>query len=434
MKIAYVLTRFPALTATFVVNEMYWLRGHDIQLRIFSLYDPLPEPVHERARELLPYASYSPLVSWPVLAAHGYFLRRSPGRYLRALASSIRYTYREPKMLLRALSIFPKSVYFARQAEALGIEHIHAHFVTLGSVAATIVADLLELPLTIHPHAVGLFSRNQHAVRLQLDRATRIVTISSYHRDYIARLCPDRKRDEIEIVYCGVETEQFGRRAAEPEAGRPIQILSVGRLVEKKGHRYLVAACALLAQRGLDFQCRIVGTGPELGALEALIEENDLSDRVVLLGACSHEQVLELCQTSDVFALACVRARDGDQDGLPVSLMEAMACELPVVTTPIAGIPDLVQDGETGLLVGDRDAATLADALAGLMMDPVLRRRLGRQGRQKIEETFEIHGNISRLAAIFRQVVQDHRQTVSTEGSGRGRDRPAPGLSSDQQD
>lgn len=405
LKVAYVIHRFPHLTETFIMREMYWIRQYGVELHIFSLLSPRPTPVHEQAKELLPFVRYSSFISWDVLKAQFRFLQRSPGRYLLALAKTIWSTYREPGVLLRALTIFPKSVYFAGQMEELGIDHVHAHFVWLEGIAAGIVSDLLGITFTIHPHAFGLFGRNQRNVRRQLEKASRIVTISGYHRAYIAALCPRIDPYEIEVVHYGLETDRFRPTSRQAGAG-PVRILSVGRLIEKKGHEYLIDACALLIERGLVIQCDIVGTGPLRRALEARIQQHGLRGRVTLLGALEEARVLELYRRTDIFALPCVVARSGDQDGMPVALIEAMASELPVVSTSVAGIPELVRDGQTGLLVEQRDVSGLADALGRLIADERMRKRLGKQARQTILEGFQIQHSAAKLAAIFRQITE----------------------------
>lgn len=400
---AYILARFPNLTSTFIMNEIYWMRQDVIKIHIFSLKRSVSGPVHDRAKLLLPDIHYASFLSWDVIKAQFHFLRIAPITYLRALLKTFRYTYREPKMMLQSLYNFPITVLFARKAEILGIDHIHVHFILLASIAASVISELLKIPFTIHPHATGLFSRNQHAVRLQLEDASRIITISGYHRDYIANLCPKIDRNDIEVVYCGIETDRF-QHTSKNNRNIPLRILSVGRLIEKKGHEYLVDACALLADRGHEFQCQIVGAGPLKQALQDRIDQRGLGNYVTLSGSRNQSQIVDLCQASDIFSLACITAKNGDQDGLPVSLMEAMACELPVVTTPIAGIPDLVMDRETGLLVNERDPVSMADALEELIADEMLSKQLGKNARQRVIDNFEIRNNVRKLAMIFRQV------------------------------
>ncbi len=405
LKVAYIFHRFPKLSEVFMMREMYWIREQGIDLLIFSLLNPKPAPLHNQTKELLPYVRYSPFLSWYVLKAQFYFLFRSPWRYLRALVKSIWQTYREPKLLFGVLALFPKSVYFAREMQKSEIEHIHAHFAWIGGIAAGVANDLLDITFTLHPHAFGLFRRNQRDVRCELENASLVVTISSYHRDYIDKLCPRINRDQIEVVYCGLETDHFSP-VAKPQNMDSVRVLSVGNLVEKKGFKYLIDACALLAKRGVDFQCQIVGNGWLRDELQVRIDQHGLHEKVILLGTLTHEQVLEIYQNSDIFALACVIAQNGDRDGLPGVLIEAMACELAVVSTPVTGTPDLVRNGKNGLLVTERDVSGLADAMEQLITNEVLRKQLGQQGRKTVLENFQIRHNVKKLAAIFRMVSQ----------------------------
>lgn len=413
LNVAYILHRFPHLSETFIMRELYWIRDQGVDINIFSLLPPKHKIMHQQAAELLPCTHYSPVLSWSVVKAQLHFLRRSPGRYVKALAKTIRHTRREPLVLLRTLLLFAKSVYFAQQIEALGVDHIHAHFVWLGAMAAGIAATLLNITYTVHPHAFGLFGRNQQDVRLALQDASKVVTISSYHRAYVARLCPAIEPETVEIVHLGLETDEF-QPAPRSAATGPARILSIGRLVEKKGYEILIEACRLLAAQDVEFQCQIVGAGPRANALQAQIERAGLRDKINLLGAKDQTQILKLYQSSDIFALPCVSARRGDQDGMPYVLIEAMACGLPVVTTPLAGIPDLVQHHSTGLLVQQRDVAGLTAALQQLIVDEELRRRLGAQARQKILQEFQIQPNTAKLAAIFRQVTPSNPKLMAS--------------------
>lgn len=409
LRVGYLLHRFPHLTETFIMNEMKWIRSEGVALEIFSLLSPGETIVHREAQEMLPAAHYRPFLSREVLRDQGHFLQRLPRRYLLALARVIRQTWREPMVLARALLLFPKSVSFAREIEALGLDHLHAHFVWTGALAAGVVADLLDIPFTIFPHAFGLFGRNQQDVRIQLEHASQIVTISTYHAAYIANLCPHIPYEDVAIVYYGVDTELFCP-PPERESQEPVQILGVGRLIRKKGFEVLIAACQMLAERGVPFNCQIVGSGPRRRALQAQIAEAGLDGQVTLCGALHQDAVRALYQQSDIFALPCVSLRGGDQDGLPYVLMEAMSCGLPVVTTPVAGIPDLVHLDENGLLVPQRDPVALAGALERLILNPVLRQQLGACARQTVLDEFDVRAAVRTLAALFRRVAAKPEQ------------------------
>jgi glycosyltransferase involved in cell wall biosynthesis len=414
LKVAYILHRFPVLSETFVMRELYWIRSQGIEIAIFSLLPGDTRIVHDQATELLALTQFSPYLSWSVVRANWHFLRRSPMRYGRAFAHAISQCIREPLVLARVLLLFPKSVYFARQLQQQGIEHIHTHFVWLGAIAAGVAADLLGLPFTVCSHAFDLFARNGQDVRRGLLAAARVVTISEHNRAFISQLCPEIGHAAIEVIHCGVDTDRYRPRDT-PSAADRLQILAIGRLVETKGLVYLVDACKILKDGGLNIDCQIVGDGPLRAALQARIDALNLQDRVTLRGALNQTELLQIIRSSDIFALPAIVASSGDQDGIPVSLMEAMACGLPVVTTQLSGIPELVVDGETGVLVQQRNAADLADALTRLALDATLRMRIGNQARQKVLAEFELRHNVARLAAIFRQVTQRHAARAHPE-------------------
>jgi len=193
-----------------------------------------------------------------------------------------------------------------------------------------------------------------------------------------------------------------------PRNGRRPLLLSVGQLKEKKGFSYLIEACRFLKNRGYDFRCEIVGEGPKRAELEALITALDLDGTVVLQGALPHSEVVARYAQATLFALACVLAEDGDRDGIPNVVLEAMAMQVPVVSTRLSGIPEVVEDGLTGLLVQPGDAKTLADALARLLDAPDLRERLGRQGRKRVEERFNSRNNVGQLIELFEKADSGH--------------------------
>ena len=405
--VAYILDRFPHLTETFILREMLQLRASGMQVHVFSLLSPLNHPVHDEAREMLPYVHYSTFLSWKILLAQLYFLLHVPFKYIGALWRAITETWREPSVLLRALSIFPKSVYFAREMQAIEVDHIHAHFVWINGIAAQVISDLTGITFSLHPHAFGLFMRNQQDVKRQLELADGIVTVSEYHRHYIAGLAPRWKPADIAVVHYGLDPTGFAFSRT-PANDDGIRIISVGSLTEKKGHAYLIDACAELLKRNVPFRCLIVGSGPLREPLHARIERLNLQDCVSLAGPKTQTEVKALYRQSDLFVLACVVARSGDRDGMPNVLLEAMAMALPVVTTPVTGIPELVRDGETGLLVPERDSLAVAQALERLIENAALRRRLGQKGRQAVLDGFDIHATAAELAMNF-QVIHARR-------------------------
>jgi len=405
LRVAYYLHRFPRLTETFILREMLFLRDMGLDIQVFALMPPAPiSTMHQQVQEMLPYVHYSPFFfSVKLHLAQLYFLLRSPRKYFRAFWRAIWQTWREPTTLVRMLVIFPKSVYFARQLKEMKVDHIHAHFVWINGIAAQIAADLTGITYSLHAHAWDIFFRNPECIRRQLELSTQIVTISQYNQKFLAALCHQRNPEDIHVVYCGLDPAEF-TPAYQPDKEGTIRIISVGSLIEKKGHEYLIDACMLLVAKGYRLKCFIIGGGPLQPDLQIRINDRDLEDTVKLLGIRNQSQILDQYRQSDIFVLACVVAHYGDKDGIPVALMEAMAMQVPVITTPVTGIPELVQDGNNGLLVPERDSETLALAIERLIKDPQLRMQLGQQGRQTILAKFDIHHTASQMAGIFQEI------------------------------
>jgi glycosyltransferase involved in cell wall biosynthesis len=414
LAVAYLLHRFPYKTETFIVREMHGLRELGVDVSIFSLMTPGSDSASDQGDRLLAVAHYAPAFSGRVALANLRMLLRHPGRYIRSLIRLVGRTWREPPIMGLMTALFPKTVFFASEIERLGVDHVHAHFVWLEGLAAGVVRDLTGIPFTIEPHAFGLFGRNQKNVALELADATGIVTISDYNRRHIVGLDP-QLASKIDVVHCGVDLDRFPPSPQRPENER-VKILSIGRAVEKKGHEYLIDACAILARRGVEFECDMVVGLDEPGvALAKRVAERGLSDRVRVHDMMGEREIVDMLHGADLFALACVVASGGDRDGIPVAIMEAMACELPVVSTTVSGVPELVRAGESGLLAPPRDAEGLADALGRLIGDPEQRRRMGQVGRSIIAEAFDTRVGVGQMRRIF----EAHRRPGQARGVGR---------------
>jgi colanic acid/amylovoran biosynthesis glycosyltransferase len=416
LKVAYYLHRFPHLTETFILREMIQLRAMGLDVQVFSMLPPVKtSTMHQQVQDMMPFVHYSPfLFSSKLIFAHGYFLLRSPLKYIRALWRAIWQTWPKLADFGKMLVVFPKAVYFARQIQEMEVDHIHAHFVWLNGIAAQIASDLTGVTYSLHAHAWDIFQRNRECIRHQLELATAIVTVSDYHRRYLADLCPRWLLEDIHVVHYGLDPMEFIPLETSTN-GKVSQIISVGSLFVKKGHEYLIDACARLADKGFPFHCSIVGSGFLREALQAQIDERCLQDKVTLLGAKNQAEVLELYRHSDIFALPCVVSKDGDRDGMPNVLLEAMAMGLPVITTPVTGNPELVHDGETGLLVPERDSQALALALERLINDRTLRHKLGEQGRQTVLAGFDIHQTAAQMAIIFGRFRKSEQTEILPE-------------------
>jgi glycosyltransferase involved in cell wall biosynthesis len=231
----------------------------------------------------------------------------------------------------------------------------------------------------------------------------------------VSSLC-NIPKETISLIHCGVNLADLQAQAHEQVEhldGTPIRILSVGSLLLKKGHNYLIDAFKILSNNGLNFTCNIIGGGPNEEALNKQIQELGLQNQVKLLGAKSHPEIIMAYSQHDLFVLASVISPSGDRDGIPVVLMEAGAMGLPLISTRISGIPELVRHGQTGLIVPPGDPQALAEAITSLAADPTKRKQLGNNARNLVEAEFSIDSSVDRLAVLFQKICQDY--TSSSE-------------------
>jgi glycosyltransferase involved in cell wall biosynthesis len=241
---------------------------------------------------------------------------------------------------------------------------------------------------------------------LTTSEADRVVTISKYNKRAILEKNQSITSDHIEVIRCGIDLETFSLESQQSSTNR-VEIISVGGLVEKKGHQILIPACAELASRGIDFRCTIVGEGRLRKTLEALIAQYGLENKVELAGARSQSWVRERLSHSDIFVLASVIVDEGERDGIPVAIMEALATGIPAVSTNVSGIPELVKDGVSGLLVPQKNIKALTNALAMLAENEALRRDFAQNGRLLIEEEYDIEKNAAKLLDLFTKVIRE---------------------------
>jgi len=401
--IAYIAHYLPALTQTFVYREILALEELGWKVVPFSIRRPT-KGISDEAKDLAARTYYivppSPLCFlWRQLCL---FLAR-PLTYLRVLAYLVTRPGEKLAARIHGLTHFFGGIHIVPELKRAGIRHIHAHFGQNPTTIAMAAAEYLGIPFSMTIHARDLFV-DTHLLRAKLERARHVVTISEYNRRLLGRLSSEGDFQKVHVLHCGVDLRRFEPRlpgAAPAEPGRPPTFIAVGRLVEKKGYTHLVEAARLLKDRGVPFDVRIIGGGPDHAMLSRRIAELGVGDRVKLDGSMPQEKLLPILRQADAFVLPCVLARDGDQDGIPVSLMEAMAYGIPCVSTTVSGVPELITDGKEGLLVPQQDPRALADALERLARDPELRARFGAASRRKVEAEFTLQGLARALDRLF---------------------------------
>jgi len=403
--IGYVTSRFPKLTETFVLYEILGLERAGLGVVLYPLLRERADVVHPDAVDVMERAQYLPFVSRTIVKSHLALVRRSPGTYLRTLLAVLRGTYRSANFLVGAVGIFPKVGHAARLLAGAGAVHVHCAFATHAALAGFIVHRLTGIPYSFTAHGSDLHV-DRRMLREKVTDAAFVVAISNYNRQVILEECGHAFADKIRVIHSGIETEFFRPAERAARSAGPFRIVSVGTLHEVKGQTYLIEACRLLAAEGIDVVCELVGDGPDRAALARQIAAAGLGDRVALAGPRSREDVAASLAAADVVATPSVPTKAGKREGIPVVLMEALACGVPVVATAISGIPELVEHERTGLLVPPRDADALARALRRLHDDEALGRKLGVAGREKVLREFDARVNSARLAHEIAAVAR----------------------------
>lgn len=392
LRVGYVLKRFPRLSQTFVLAEILELERRGVEVRVASLLPALDDAekvaVHRlRARvDVLPDGAADwPADCWPDGLVAG---KTADGR-----------------ARIAHWSLALADLWAHEQIDCL-----HAHFGSDATTVALTAGHTMGRPVSFTAHARDIFKRyaSEHedltARRTKIALADAVVTVSDFNRTYLSAITGPGQAGKVERIYNGIDLAAIAPGpAAQREQGL---ILAVGRLVEKKGFRDLIAACAALRSAGIDFRCEIVGDGPLRDSLEHQARASGLEGAVSFVGAVPAAEVTSRMQRAAVFALPCVVAADGDRDGLPTVLLEALASGLPAVTTNVAGTPEIITDDVTGRLVEPSSSGRLAEALASILTRPALAERYGREGRAKAERDFDITTNVGALHDLFARYTE----------------------------
>jgi len=400
--VVFVLKGYPRLSESFIAQEIQALEARGLDLRIVSLRHPTDPAVHPVHREIRAAVSYLPE-----------YLHQEPWRVLRAAWRTLRGARARQVLSLwwRDLRRDPSSSRLRRFGQALVLAaelppttvQLHAHFLHTPASVARYAALLSGLPWSVSAHAKDIWTLPEWEKREKLADCRWLVTCTAAGAAHLRNLTPDPKR--VALLYHGLDFRRFDRPPAPPPAAAgPLRLLSVGRAVPKKGLDDLLAALARLPP-DLDWRLVHVGGGGALASLRRDAERLGIAQRVQWLGPQPQEQVIEQYRCADLFVLPCRVAADGDRDGLPNVLMEAQSQRLACVSTRLSGVPELILDGVTGLLVEPRDVAALSAAIGRLLADPELRQRLAEAGYRRVRGQFRMDAGISELVTRFAAVI-----------------------------
>ena len=397
MRLGYLYSRYPVISQTFCDTEMLALERFGLVLEIGSVYSPLTSLRHEHISRLRAPIHYAPsqqiLRIWEKNA-------KANGKWPGALVDLHERKYGR---LVKSDQRARNAVYFADLFTRNGVDHFHVHFANRAAHTALFLKEISGIPFSVTAHGQDFMIDlgNDDLLREICAGAEFVAAETDYSRKLLCQRCPDSAA-KIHRVYNGIDLERFPLPL--PATINPAaRILSVGRLVSFKGFEHLIDACAELTRRGLDLTCEIVGDGPLRENLQAEIEKANLSSRIALLGSLSQGAVFEKLRATDIFALASVVDGQGASDVFLTVILEAMSAARPVVSTRLAGIPELVVHEETGLLAPPGDATALADALEQLIRDSALRLRYGQAGRGRMEQHFRIEKTVAPLLQLLER-------------------------------
>ncbi len=407
-RVAYLVKRYPRYSETFIVNEIlaHEAAGFDVSIHALKpSNDTHFQDAISRVRapvQVIDAKGLKPSRLWAALAD----LEKGGTLRPEVLAMTVREDVALAYQAMRLASSFRER----------GIEHVHAHFGTSPATVARLAAALAGISYSFTAHAKDLYHDDfdLEGFRARHAPAATIVTISEFNRHFLVDECGFAP-EQVVVVRNGLDLRRFTPSRTQTPRTAP-RVTAVGRLIEKKGFDVLVEACRRLRDRGLDFRCQIVGAGPLEAALRERIRASDLGDRVHLTGPLPQEQTLATLRASSVFAAPCVVAGDGDRDGVPTTILEAMALGVPCISTDVTGIPEVVQHERTGLAVAQHDPDALADGLERLLGNPGLGSSLARNARELIEKDYDARANTAALRGVFEDAIQANGSRERTCG------------------
>jgi glycosyltransferase involved in cell wall biosynthesis len=385
--LAVLVNGFPRLSETFVLHELLELERRGLRLHVFALRRPEEVVQQDALSELRATVEYLPDGAVPyrrsrVRLAHSALLVQRGLGYLHGYGEVLA----SPEF---SRSLGMNAALLAHRLVRLGSPPLYVHFAHKPATIGRFASLLAGVEYALSAHAKDIWLTPEAELARKVRDARVVLTCTEQGRAQLAQLAGGQT--PVHLVYHGVEVKGRTRSSSGCDTAR---ILAVGRLVEKKGHETLLLAASLLRDRGLDFSLRLAGEGPEWSRLQRLVHELRLGDRVVFLGPLSESEVRAEYEQADVFALPCRKLANGDQDGLPNVILEAMAHGLPVVSTRLDGITEAIEDGDSGLLADQDDPAALAGQLAHLIENVELRERIGEAGRGRVAARFERGANL----------------------------------------
>lgn len=401
---------FPRISETFILNEILELERQGAEITIFSLKKPSEGKFHPQIADLkadVYYLEDLDVKKWSGWVSSEWDYLESYSDKIWDLVSSAL----KNKDSSRIDNIW-RSAWISSKAARLGIDRLHAHFASLPSTIAYLSHRITGVPFSFTAHAKDIFvyDMEEHYLREKLQYASFVITVTNYNKRYLCERAPEIDADRIRVLYNGVNLELIQPIAVTKRKSNTI--LSVGRLVEKKGFNDLLHALKILKEKSIDFECFVAGSGPEQENLITLMEELQLQKDVTFIGSKTSDEVISLMREATVFCLPCVISKDNNIDALPTVLLEALAVGLPSVSTSISGIPEIIQHEHNGLLSEQKNPNQLAEMLEKLLLSEKLRVMYALNGRVIAESKFSLNTNVGLLLEMYKKDMLNNSNKI----------------------
>jgi glycosyltransferase involved in cell wall biosynthesis len=424
--IGYLMKSYPKISETFILNEILELERQGVDLHLLSLR-PCPDvKSHPDVAKVKAPVTYIPKLRqaqqyhWEsiqkLLSVQWHWLSQSPEAYWQA------WSYCQQQGL--EVEDFLQAAYLAYVLQDLKIRHLQVHFANLPTAIVEIAQHFYDFSFNIFAHAKDIYLTPPEVLDRRVQKAKFVLTCTGFNAQYLRQI--SSSDTPIVLSYHGLNLDRFTPNPRQRQQAETPLLMSVGRFCEKKGFPYLLRTCAQLKQAGYHFRCMIVGYGEMQAELEQLIETLNLTEVVTLPGKQTQDELVHLYNQAHVFVLPCLVTDDGDRDGIPNVLLEAMAMELPVVSTDISGIGELVENQRNGFLVPEKDSETLAMALAQLIESPEVRQTYGQQGRRKVLQQFNLERNVAEIRNLFMQVAPSELPSPEVTGASNSLNQRSP--------
>lgn len=407
VRVAYLVSCYPAISHTFILREVLGLRTLGCDIQVTSINPPdrfLTAMTQAEQTEAAQTYVVKRTALMTIMRRHWETLCARPRGYLHGLRKALLLGGLDLKKLLYHIFYFVEAVLVGQWMMERRLRHLHVHFATPAATVGLLASQVFPLTFSLTVHGPDEFYEvSGYRLAEKVAGAKFVCCIGTYARSQLMSCTPPTEWDKLMVAPLGIDPSQFSPRPFRSHP-MPFELLCVGRLVPVKGQLLLIAVCERLVQSGYNVHVRFVGAGPDLATLTAEVQTRKLGEYIEFTGAVNQDRIRAFYEAADIFVLPSFA------EGIPVVLMEAMAMEIPCVTTWITGIPELIRNGRDGMLIPPGDVEALAEALSQLMDDPALRRRLGRAGRKRVLEKYHLSRNTRRLAEIFQQQVGERRE------------------------